>query len=721
MFRGEDGETHEPVVIKTIRVGLPPEKVAVVAPALAALMERLPAHPALSPVVATGVVGVEPYIVSPYIEGDSLDVALREYGPAGIADALPRLRLLADALDAAAAIGAAHGSLHLRDIVVSVDETVVTGVGIAGVLERVGVRPPVRRPYCAPELAQGHGISPAADQYALAAIAHEWLSGRRIGGPGAAGLFLPPFGSMPRETVHAVFARALAESPADRFATVTAFVDALALATGMSAPGTSGRRAPAAEARPMVGGARPPAVDTPRLAFGDDDGDGVDEVVPVPGRRSAEAAGAHVATRDVMPDAPPTVDVHAPADGNPEARLEAADYGAQVAPRVEDRDSLEMPFHRFAEEQRLDWDLPDEVPQAPARPAFHAAPDDRLSASTESEAGGEWSVDDDVAAIDDRVRVAARPTPAEEPPGRSWSTWLLGAAVLGVAALAGGWGILRWSSPSAVGVSSVAPTAPSRDASQPAETPRAAPPPAASAPTPAPAAVPAVPDRPVTAPRPPDEAPARVPAAPAPTATSSGRPAPSAPSERAAPTRPVAVPPSPPRAPAAPSTGRLLVRSTPAGADVMVNGERRGVTPLTLRALAFGTYDIRVSRAGYAPVDDSVAVDARRPARAIDLTLARLAPSRPRATETAPATPAASPAASTGPGSLLVDSRPSGARVTVDGVAVGVTPLTLPSVPLGVRAVRIERDGYLPIATTATITSGARARVAVSLTAERPR
>ena len=42
---------------------------------------------------------------SAFVDGDSLDVALREYGPANIADALPRLRALADALDSAAAVG----------------------------------------------------------------------------------------------------------------------------------------------------------------------------------------------------------------------------------------------------------------------------------------------------------------------------------------------------------------------------------------------------------------------------------------------------------------------------------------------------------------------------------------------------------------------------------------------------------------------------------------
>ena len=196
VFRGDDPATAGPVVVKVLRVGLPPERVAIVTAALAAMRERLAPHPALCPMLDNGVHEAEPFVVSAFVDGDSLDVALREYGPANITDALPRLRALADALDTAATAGIVHGSLHLRDIMVSPERTVLTGIGVGSALERVGVRAPVRRPYCAPEIAQGLGVSPAGDQFALAAIAHEWLSGRRIAGPGGRGL--PPAGRQRR-------------------------------------------------------------------------------------------------------------------------------------------------------------------------------------------------------------------------------------------------------------------------------------------------------------------------------------------------------------------------------------------------------------------------------------------------------------------------------------------------------------------------------------------
>ena len=47
VFRGEDPANRQPVVVKVLRVGLPPERVAIVASALASARERLAPHPAL--------------------------------------------------------------------------------------------------------------------------------------------------------------------------------------------------------------------------------------------------------------------------------------------------------------------------------------------------------------------------------------------------------------------------------------------------------------------------------------------------------------------------------------------------------------------------------------------------------------------------------------------------------------------------------------------------
>ena len=47
------------------------------------------------------------------------------------------------------------------------------------------------------------------------------------------------------------------------------------------------------------------------------------------------------------------------------------------------------------------------------------------------------------------------------------------------------------------------------------------------------------------------------------------------------------------------------------------------------------------------------------------------------------------------PTRLVITSDPAGARVTVDGVGWGVTPLTIRHLPPGDRIVRVTKDGFL--------------------------
>ncbi|MFI5184296.1 MAG: TonB family protein, partial [Vicinamibacteria bacterium] len=74
------------------------------------------------------------------------------------------------------------------------------------------------------------------------------------------------------------------------------------------------------------------------------------------------------------------------------------------------------------------------------------------------------------------------------------------------------------------------------------------------------------------------------------------------------------------------------------------------------------------------------------------------------------ATPAA--AASTAPpravtGSLVIDSQPAGASISVNGEAKGLSPLELPDLSVGNYEVRAELKGFEPRSQTATLTSDA--------------
>jgi hypothetical protein len=162
---------------------------------------------------------------------------------------------------------------------------------------------------------------------------------------------------------------------------------------------------------------------------------------------------------------------------------------------------------------------------------------------------------------------------------------------------------------------------------------------------------------------------------------------------------------------AAQTDAGLLIHSTPAGARVTIDGVDRGTTPVAVRGLALGTRLVGISRVGYETAERLVTLTPSRPSRTLDVDLVAVTRVAPRDVP-APAAPAASVAAS---GRLVVDSRPSGAMVTVDGRPSGNTPVTLTAVAPGRHTVRIERPGYRPVTTTVMIKSGERARVAARL------
>lgn len=70
-------------------------------------------------------------------------------------------------------------------------------------------------------------------------------------------------------------------------------------------------------------------------------------------------------------------------------------------------------------------------------------------------------------------------------------------------------------------------------------------------------------------------------------------------------------------------------------------------------------------------------------------------------------------------GGLVVDSQPSGARVTVNGIGYGETPLRVGYLPFGTKRVRIIKEGFASIERTVRIDAGTpRPRLSVTLRAQ---
>ncbi len=228
VFRAYDPEQDRAVAIKAFPLDITPER----ARELAADLGRLPAlgfeHPAVIAPLAAGSEGATVYLVQEYFVAESADVALKQYGPAPVPDAMRLVGQLAGALDAAAAAGVHHGALHPRDILVAPHEVRVTGLGVAEALERAGVRAPVRRPYAAPERASGGQATAAADVFSLACVAFELVTGRRPAQSGdAVTADTAAIQAADAVALAEVFARALSPRADDRYPAAIAFAAAL--------------------------------------------------------------------------------------------------------------------------------------------------------------------------------------------------------------------------------------------------------------------------------------------------------------------------------------------------------------------------------------------------------------------------------------------------------------------------------------------------------------
>jgi hypothetical protein len=182
--------------------------------------------------------------------------------------------------------------------------------------------------------------------------------------------------------------------------------------------------------------------------------------------------------------------------------------------------------------------------------------------------------------------------------------------------------------------------------------------------------------------------------------------------------------PASPVSPVSPAkVGRLLVRSTPSGASVSVDGVAKGVTPLALRDLDAGTRSVTIARSGYIPETRRILITKARPARTLEVRLASasaaetVSPKPSGGGGPRPGIPASpgKPAVTTG--TLAVESRPAGAAVTINGKASGSTPLTINDLAPGDYQIVMTMPGYRNFATTVRVVAGERARAAASLTA----
>lgn len=652
VFRTYDPSQDRLFAVKAFNVDITPEQVEALVKSLTRLVSAELSHPGVIVPVAVGVEDGVPFIAQEYVAGESLDVAVRHYTAADIGTTLPIVRQLSQAIDTAHGCGLVHGGLHLRDVFVAGDEVRVTGFGIVAALEEVGLRGPIRRPYAAPEMVAGRLWGPEADRFALAALAYELLTGKRAVGTGSqvTERLDAVDGVVDVDELQTVFATALADAPDGRYASAARFASDLRAAAGQDVEDESELREGSFDSDALVLDTGKTTVVTSEKVDRLDEIDlHPDFVTEDPSDEQDESVEEETffLEPDVMNDIQPleseTVD---PIIQNSD-EVKAADPIVQ--------DSVEM--------EAFDRREKDEFMPSRRPPSFQSV---RPESQTQD-------LFDRLDGTDLNVLEGAVPESARR---RAWGFSAV-LATIGMLAIGSIAGYFIFSGLEKGDDRSDSPGDRVLDL------------PEASVPLNQSSTEVVVEEVELF-----DERAEVI-------------------IERGAveivPEVQSSIQSSPPESQRAvfreertmiPGLGWVLVRTTPPGAIVTLDGVDRGLTPLALRDVPYGRYHVEVSHVGYRTHSENVilSVDSKVSAIGIGLQPVEGIVTSPQAV-----------------GSIAVESRPAGARVVIDRDVVGITPTVVSDLVVGRYRLSLERDGYQPWVTTVNVSESNQLRVTASL------
>ena len=220
-------------------------------------------HPGILPVLDSGTCSTPDglgrlWYAMPYVEGDSLRERITREHQLPIESAVSIVREVADALDYAHRHGIIHRDIKPENILLQGDRPRLADFGIARVIEAeageklTGSGITLGTPaYMSPEQALAEPVDGRSDVYALGCVLYESLTGEPpFTGPTAQALIGRMLSGTPRNiapvrpqaaVLDPIVMKALARSPADRYATAGEMAAALAQTVG--AP-TTARRVP---------------------------------------------------------------------------------------------------------------------------------------------------------------------------------------------------------------------------------------------------------------------------------------------------------------------------------------------------------------------------------------------------------------------------------------------------------------------------------------------
>ncbi len=203
-------------------------------------------HPHIMPLFDSGNAGNLLYFVMPFVDGETLRSRLDREQLLPVSDAINISREVADALSYAHARGVIHRDIKPENILLHDGHALLADFGIALAAEQsAGERLTqtglsIGTPhYMSPEQAMAERtVDARSDIYALGAVTYEMLTGEPpFSGPTAQAIIARAMTERPRKlrdirdtvspALEAVILTALSRLPADRFASASAFADAL--------------------------------------------------------------------------------------------------------------------------------------------------------------------------------------------------------------------------------------------------------------------------------------------------------------------------------------------------------------------------------------------------------------------------------------------------------------------------------------------------------------
>ena len=699
VFRTYDPANDRLIAVKVIHQDITPEQAETLVAALQRLVNAGLSHPAIVDPISIGIEEGAVYLAQEFLTAGSLDVSMRKYAPATIETALPFVQHLAGAIDVAHERGIVHGGLHLRDIFVTPQDAFITGFGIIAALETTGLKGPIRRPYTAPEIVAGRTWGAEADRFSLAAITYELLTGKRAAGTGEQlnkRMSAIENVSDPEE-LKTVFATGLADNPEIRYSSAAAFSSALLAAAGNS------RNTVDSYASDLLAGLdSSPAIVLPgawdeRLIVDDagesndrrnDDGQGEAEiadassVLPKQGEETTPLLSVgKEASIVATAEAEKSVDNQS-TSRSPDSGMQRGQRVTEVNPVLSSGPSDVA--REYDEDQQASMEVNPTVIITEGSGSLRISETDPVVERIDHDRDdAEFTLSSLLEDREEEVSVGgvANVSRTNETRHGLRTVGLSLVALIGVA-LIGSYFFSFWlgssdevtdpmvgsgDSSTSSGVEAVGAAIGEAELS----TSRSV------------IAEPVVP----------------IESDAFPSNSQSEQSTPVDLSERVA-RDGLAVTVPQDAEDQEMGFGWLLVRTTPPGATVEVDGISRGRTPLSLDDVTFGLHQVKVIHAGYGSETREISLS--QAARIVSVGVELVEGSVIQG-------------GTTGVGLLEIDSRPDGARVVVDGYLVGTTPLVVSDVTNGIHRVRIERDGYQPWVTTVDVQPADRFRVAASL------